>query len=279
MRTDDAVLFPPSATVNGSGVSAAAGETGVNTSYVGRRLMYDPSLSVEPSFDPLGNPAFTRQLVQRALLYWAFWWIGIVAAGIVFGIINLIIPPIGLILMILAFIAISVVLLVAYWFLKIPIKLSEWKYSVDGKGAAAPVVLDHVAWVLRGRGAPLTSLGVRRLALPGGEAPRDYLELNSTIFYGYVAAFAYGSDLYVGWTFWVQISPFWYFCMSLARIWQSARNRGNDLYKSLRYDTARAMRETMHSATREGVDVAVGRLAAQGHGLIGGVIHITESVA
>jgi hypothetical protein len=267
--------LPPAVTAMGPGASAAAGEAGVNTSYVGRRLMYETD--PEPSFDPLGNPQFLRQMWYRGLLYGWVWGVGIVAAGIVFGLMSLIIPPLGIILLILSFIAISVTLLACYWFLKIPIKLSEWKYSVDGKAAAAPAVLDHIAWVLRGRGAPLTSVTVRRLTPPGGEPPRDYLELNSTIFYGYVACFAYGSDLYVGWTFWVRISPFWYFCMSFMRIWQSLRNRGNELYTSLRFDTARAMRETMHSATREGADVAVGRLAGQGRGIIGSAVPIVES--
>ena len=49
--------------------------------------------------------------------------------------------------------------------------------------------------------------------------------------------------------------------MIVARIWQSLKRQGNDLYITLRYDSARAMREAMHSAAREGVDVAVGQLA------------------
>ncbi len=96
------------------------------------------------------------------------------------------------------------------------------------------------------------------------------------MFYGYVACFPYGHDLYIGWTFWVRISPFRYLCMFVARIWQSLVNRGSDLYTSLRYDTARAMRETIHSATREGVDVAVGRVEAQGHGIIGTAVPVVE---
>jgi hypothetical protein len=36
------------------------------------------------------------------------------------------------------------------------------------------------------------------------------------------------------------------------------------------------LRETIHSATREGVDVAVDRLEARGHGIIGSAIPVTE---
>ena len=92
-----------------------------------------------------------------------------------------------------------------------------------------------------------------------------------------VACFGYGQDLYVGWTFWITLSPFRYVCMIIARIWQSLFNRGSDLYTSFRYDSARAMRETMHSAAREGVDVAIGQLAGQGHGIVGSLIGVAES--
>ena len=115
----------------------------------------------------------------------------------------------------------------------------------------------------------------QRFKLPRS-APRDYLELNSGIFYGYVACFGYGQDLYIGWTYWSKLSPIRYVFIFFARLWQSLFNRGSDLYVSLRFDSARALRKTMHRATRQGVDVAVGRLEAQGQGIIGSAIPVTE---
>ena len=115
----------------------------------------------------------------------------------------------------------------------------------------------------------------QRFKLPRS-APRDYLELNSGIFYGYVACFGYGQDLYIGWTYWSKLSPIRYVFMFFARLWQSLFNRGSDLYVSLRFDSARALRKTMHRATRQGVDVAVGRLEAQGQSIIGSAIPVTE---
>jgi hypothetical protein len=114
------------------------------------------------------------------------------------------------------------------------------------------------------------------MKLPG-EGVRDYLELRRGLFAGYVACFPYGRDLYVGWTFWIRLSPFRWFCMIIARIWQSFTNKGSDLYTSLRYDSARAMRETMHSAAREGIDVAIGQTAAQGRGIVGSAIGVVET--
>jgi hypothetical protein len=54
--------------------------------------------------------------------------------------------------------------------------------------------------------------------------------------------------------------------MVVARIWDVITQRGNDLYVTLRYESAKALRESMHSAVREGIDVAAGRVAAQGQG-------------
>jgi len=38
------------------------------------------------------------------------------------------------------------------------------------------------------------------------------------------------------------------------------------LHVTLRYDYAKAMREAMHNSAREGVEVAIGELRAQGEG-------------
>jgi hypothetical protein len=237
-------------------VTAATGQVVPNATYVGMRLRYDTQ--PEPSFDPLGNPRYVAQVLLRWVLYGWVWGLGCTLGLFLFLFLWLVTNAnTALILVAVAAVIVGLVLLICFWFLKVPIQLSEWKFSVDRKGAAAPHVFNHIAAVLRERRAPLDSLQVQRLDLPGwGSGSRDYLELQSTIFYGYVACFPYGEDLYVGWTFWVRISPFRYALMFIMRIWQSVFNKGNDLYTSLRYDTARAMRETMHSAVREGIDIA-----------------------
>jgi hypothetical protein len=238
------------------------------------RLQYQAT--PEPTFDPIGNVRFLFQLWVRSLLYSVVYLFGAFVGLIICGLIAVVALPVGLTLFVIAAVVVWLVLAICFWFLKIPIQLSEWKISLDNKAAAVPMVFDHIAWVLRGRAVPLDSLQVRRLNLPG-EGVRDYLELRRGIFTGYVACFAYGQDLYVGWTFWITLSPFRYFIMIVTRIWHSLFNRGSDLYTSFRYDSARAMRETMHSAAREGVDVAIGELAGQGRGVVGSVISVAES--
>ena len=285
----------PSMTLPRSVPSAAVAPGGANDAYMGHRLTY--TVPSEPPFDPLGSTRFIAQVGLRAALYFLTYLLGLTLFAVLFILTNhqAIFAPLansdvtfgdsGTVsssgingfgtFLIVVFSLFVLVLAISFWFTRIPIQLSEWKLTVDGKAAAAPTVFGHIAAVLYGRRPPIAPLRVQRFRLPQA-GNRDYLELSSYIFYGYVACFAYGEDLYIGWTFWSRISPIRYVFMFIARIWQSMFNRGSDLYTSLRYDSARAMRETMHSATREGVDVAVGRMEAQGQGIIGTAIPVAE---
>jgi hypothetical protein len=149
----------------------------------------------------------------------------------------------------------------------IPVVLSEWKYLVDEAGAARPIVFEHVTYAFRRRNTPVDSLGVRRLSLPGG-ITRDYLEITQGDFTGYISCFEEGNDLYVGWTFWLRMRPWRWFLLRLERLWHEVTQKANELYVTLRYESAKAMREAMHSAAREGIDVAVGRTEAEGRGIV-----------
>lgn len=271
----------PSAPPTRAVPSAAASPSGANDAYMGHRLTYSPQ--PEQTFDPLGSPRYLAQVALRAGLYWALWFF----VYLLIFILTLLFAGSSHSLSVLegtggflgvVFLLFTLALFICFWFLKVPIQLSEWKLTVDGQAAAAATVFNHIAWVVYGRQTPIESLKVQEFRLPR-TGTRDYLELQSDLFYGYIACFGYGHDLYIGWTFWVRISPFRYLCMFIARIWQSLVNRGSDLYISLRYDSARAMRETIHNATREGVDVAIGHAEAQGQGIIGTAIPVVEHAA
>lgn len=243
----------------------AAGLATPNAQYLGHRLVY--SQVPEGSFDPLGNSKLLLQFALHLVLYWVLYSVGALLAGLVLLLYGLVTNGFGTAVALWYIGAAVFGLLFAclYWLVPVPAQLSEWKFFVDGKASAAPVTFDHIAWALQQRQTPLDMVQVRRLKLAGGEA-RDYLEIRRGLFSGLICSFAYGRDLYVGWTFWLRISPLRYLLMLLARLWQTLMRRGTDLYISLRYDYARAMREAMHSAAREGVDVAVGQTRPQGHG-------------
>ena len=257
-------------------VEAAVGQRTPNAQYLGLRLVYDKE--PEGSFDPLGNPRLLAQFFRHALQYMVLYFLGGFVSGIVLLYLHLLGLPVGVAvtLLVVGAVLTAIAFGCLYWLLPVPALLSEWKFSVDDKAAAAPVTFEHITWAVRRRETPLDLIQVRRLNLAGGQA-RDYLELRRGLFTGFISCFAYGQDLYVGWTFFLRISPLRYLLMALARVWQTLKRQGTDLYVTLRFDYARAMREAMHSVAREGIDVAVGQIRPQGQGIIGEAVKVTVS--
>jgi hypothetical protein len=247
---------------------AAPGLWAPNAHYLGRRLVYDKV--PEGPFDPLGNIRLLVQFFRHFVQYAVLFFLGGFVMVIVLLFLYLVKLPVGVVTTLGTVGAVLAVIVLGclFWLLPVPALLSEWKFSVEDKGAVASVAFEHIAWAARRRETPLDLIQVRHLKLAGGQS-RDYLELRQGLFTGFISCFAYGQDLYVGWTFYLRISPLRYLLMALARIWQTLKRQGTDLYVTLRYDYARAMREAMHNVAREGVDVAVGQLRPQGNGIIG----------
>jgi hypothetical protein len=257
-------------------LDAALGQATPNATYVGLRLLYDKD--PESPFDPISNVRIFLQMLRQSVLYGCVFFAGALLSAIVFAILALALGPSAFIIWAICGAVTWFVLACCYWLLPLPALLSEWKFSADGKAAAADTAFEHIAWVLRQRETPLDVLQVRRLKL-AGQGARDYLELRQGLFTGYVGCFPYGRDLYVSWTFWVRVSPLRWLLMVIARIWQSITAKGTDIYTTLRYDSARAMREVMHSAAREGLDVAVGALVAHGQGIVGSDVTVVDTVS
>ena len=254
-------------------MEAAAGQRTPNAQYLGLRLIYDKE--PEASFDPLGNPRLLVQFVRHALQYFALYFLCGFVSVIVLLFLHLLGLSVGIAvtLGVLGAVLTAIVLGCLFWLLPVPALLSEWKFSVDDKAAAAPVAFEHITWAIRRRATPLDLIQVRHLNLAGGQG-RDYLELRRALFTGFISCFAYGQDLYVGWTFYLRISPLRYLLMALARAWQTLKRQGTDLYVTLRFDYARAMREAIHSVAREGIDVAIGQVRPQGQGIIGETVKV-----
>jgi hypothetical protein len=244
--------------------------------YLSRRLAYDQE--PEASFDPLGNFRLLAQFARHAAQYLMIYLLGAFAGAVLLLVLHVIglgvatAATIGTIGAALA----AILLGCLFWLLPVPALLSEWKFSVDDMAAAGPATFEHIAWAVGRHETPLDLIQVRRLRLAGGES-RDYLEIRRDLFTGFISCFAYGQDLYLGWTFWLRISPLRYLMMRLARSWQTLWRRGTDLYVTLRFDYARAMREAMHSVAREAVDVAAGQERPQGQGTVGTSVPVTVS--
>ena len=242
------------------------GEGTPNATYLGNRLLYAPG---DTSFDPLTNRRYLGEMTIRALVIFLLWMVtemvGFFVTAIVAAIIKL--PALMGLFMLGSFVW-SVALAAVFWLTPLPAMISEWKLTIDGKGPAASTALDHIAWVLRDRTTPVSSLLARTMSVPGQD-PRVYLELRERVFAGYVSCFSFGADLYIGWTFWIYLSPVRWLWTAVMRLYHSLTLRGTSLYVNLQFDYARAVREQMHSAVRQGVDVAAGQVEASGGGTIG----------
>jgi hypothetical protein len=229
------------------------GESIPNAHYTGIRLTYADGEA--ESLDPL-NGRFTKALI----FHWGIAWGLSFVVLLVLGLLGLRSPGgLGVLLLLI---------LGAFSFVPVLASISEWKFLVDGKGPAAADTFAHIAWVMKHRETPVDKLDVRRVRL-GRRASRDYLYAQLRPFRAYVSCFPFGHDLYIGWTFWWRLSTARWWLLILQRLFQTVTLRGAEIHNVHRYDNAKALREAIHSATREGVDAASGSIAFKGSGTIG----------
>ncbi len=256
-RSEPAVVVSRLADVELLGTAAP------NQHYLGHRLVYSEAEILDPV-----SPKFIRAIWFH---FGVMFLVGFLVA-IPLAILVIIAGKLGILLMVCWFLVVAGVIL----FAPISASISEWKFMIDGKAASGPAAFAHVANVLSARRTPAAKVGVQRLRL-GGSATRDYFYVHDGVFRAYVSCVPYGNDLYVGWTFWWRLSLFRWVLVALRRIIQTVALRGNEVYALHRYDYAKALRETVHSATREGLDVATQSVTfSAAAGTIGSNISIDE---
>jgi hypothetical protein len=243
------------------------GQAAPNQMYLGNRLLYRDGGA--ESLDPV-SPRYIQALLVHWFTLFVIWLMVAIVTVIVFVIILGSNTLAGLVLVV-AWLAIGIV---AWWF-PVWVSLSEWKFMLDGKGAAGPPAFEHIGWALRHRHTPIDRLSVHRLSL-SGRASRDYLYAQDGVFRAYICCFAYGDDLYVGWTLWWRVSAIRWFWTLAVRAYQALTLRGSELHFVHRYDSAKALREAIHGAVRQGLDAASGLVSFQGTGTIGSEIPVEE---
>jgi hypothetical protein len=251
-----AVRAAESVQENAAADAAPGAERARDAALADRRLSYT-AVSGEPSFDPLRNTRFGWQLLRRAGLFWLF---GAGVEAVIFIFLLLVatvsrsvgalaaLPVVGTLL--------AIGLVVAYLFLPVPALLAQWSRLLGFRAAAAEIAYEHITAALESHATPRDSLQ-RRTLVPPGEGVRHYLELRRGVFAGYISCFEHGQDLYVGWTFWIYMSPLRLVLMKFGRQFQDWTGRGNDMYQTLRYESTRATIAALHACTQEGIGAAV----------------------
>ena len=245
--------------------SELAGQAVPNPHYTGNRLVYQNG-EIE-SLDPV-NIRYLKALQMHWAIVFIIFAVGVAADALVFAVI-LGSSRLAVIVAVLWWLVMGVV---AWWF-PIWVSISEWKFMIDGKGSASGAAFEHIKWAFSQRESPIHRIRVHRLSL-GGSKSRDYLYVQDDVFRGYVACFPYGRDLYVGWTLWWRLPAVRWFVTIVKRYWQTFTFRGSELHSVHRYDSAKALREAIHGAARQGFDAASGLVAFQASGTAGADIAI-----
>lgn len=211
----------------------------------------------EPTFDPLRN----KRLYQQMLFRFAIYFIVGAAAELVLFFIGVIFSLIGGVAVAAFMTVVSILFGIAWflaiWLLPVPAMLAQWSRLTSYRAPAAGLVFGYVNEMLDHHATPFDSRRVRPLSLPGDKR-REFIEVRHGVFTGYVSCFPHGRDLYVGWSFWIYISPFRLLVMRIGRFVQNFSGRGNDMYQTLRYESTRAAVGAIHICTVAGIARATG---------------------
>jgi hypothetical protein len=207
---------------------------------------------VESEFDERVSPAMLFRLWQRAALGAILAYIPLLVVGGVFAAIGLL--PI----FVLCLIAGPVIYIILLLVITTNDPISESKSLIPDAHAAASGSFAAIGWSLRTRRVPVNAqpkLMRSDIILPGSVASR--LEIKDGSYYAYVSVFEYGTSLYIGWSMWRRrpgrtlIFTYW------RDLFANAANRADLMRQTLRTEKARAMREALDIATREGIEAAI----------------------
>ncbi|MEU1675070.1 hypothetical protein ABZ752_24060 [Streptomyces roseifaciens] len=136
--------------------------------------------------------------------------------------------------------------------------VSEWRTLLEDKAQASPSAYAAIFGALSRRRIPVTAVPSRiRSDILQPEAVSNRLVVSSGRYVTYVSVFEYGTSLYLGWTMW-RIRPGVVIIGTYFKdLVGGLIGRTGDVNQMLRTERPRAMREAVHSAVREGVEIAV----------------------
>jgi hypothetical protein len=209
------------------------------------------------SLDPVLNTRLHLHILRHALVFAGLY----AAIQTVALILSLLLAVAGLglssALSVLQVVTVGVTITLAalFWLLPVPALLAQWSLLAEHKSGAAGAVLPHIESALNKRATPLDSLKFRALA-----GHRNSLELRRSNYIGYISCFAHGRDLYVGWTFWLRLSPLRLLMMTVWRRIQDMAGRGDDIHQTLRFEPVRATVAAIHGCALQGIDAAAAEL-------------------
>ena len=215
--------------------------------------------------DPLRNTRYLLQILGQAALFAGIYVLIATTALTLFLIIGFAAIGTGaaLRLELDSLAPIALVLAIPFWLIPVPAQLGQWTLLAEGMAEASAMVSAEIRAAFLAHQMPLDS--VQPLSLcPPGEVAREYLDLRRGRFRGYLSCFPHGRDLYVGWTFWLRMSPGQLMIMTIGRAARGMIGRGDDIRQALSLEATRALVAAMHSAALAGLAAATGEAAPDG---------------
>jgi hypothetical protein len=252
---DQAILWPPGSADAVHGTAALrepeAGPDGLAGGHAQPVPAAGPPrtrLTGHGGFDPAGNNRVLLQLLRQAALFAAIYALiqtGTLLTFLALGISGLGLgPALGLEMVSLKVVAL--ILVIPFWLIPVSALLGQWAVLTEGAAGGAKEAFQRMSAAFSAHGIPVDSLEVQTVT-PGGEDTREYLEVRRGRFRGFLACFPHGRDLYLGWTFWLRISPARLLLLVIGRRLRNLGGRG-DIERTLRAESARALVAAMHTA-------------------------------
>jgi hypothetical protein len=138
--------------------------------------------------------------------------------------------------------------------------IGEWRVVLEDRAAASPSVYSAIRGKLAARQLPIRSILARRTRTEVGTV-HNRLVLVDGQYQVVVSVFDYGTSLYLGWMMWRSRRGITLVGRFIADLITGMAGRLDTIDLMLRTERPRAMREVVHALCREGLHVAVERIA------------------
>lgn len=255
---------PPNAeTAHVEETFAAQGQVRQNQTYVGNRLMFTRHGEVESNFANVVSGGMVWAHFKRVLVTQVIVWVvalvilipmSLLAAARSFGTET---GSPGTVLVGLLFTAISIGLLISAFRGLLQQPMSEWELLLDERSPSSDSAYAAISLALQRRAVPAAVYAQRIAQDVTTGAVGNYLVVRARPYVVYITVLPYGTGLYLAWSMWREqrvISLYAEWFRQLRNNWAGT---GSLLNMLLRAETARALRETVHNAVRDGVETAI----------------------
>ncbi|HSV66510.1 MAG TPA: hypothetical protein VLJ59_11465 [Mycobacteriales bacterium] len=214
--------------------------------YVGIRLLYQRAGEVEDKFLDVVDSTTAKRILRNVFVSILMIISGLIMTGIVSS---------GGFFIFLLGVALLVWTLLPYDEL-----LSDWHLVLDDRAGVAPQAYWKIYRSLTEEHRVPAEVTERTThSAPAGRGDRKILRIRSDKYSAYVSVFAYGADLFLGWTLWRRQRP----ARMVGRWIADKFSKQGPLEILLMVEPAKALREVVHNSLRGAIEAAAAETRQQ----------------